>query len=185
MIAKLRICKECGFIGLEGNFRIDGHTRITNTCKPCDALRSKLYRQNNKEKCKKANASWRLKNKTRKQAAYRVWQLANMDKVRAINTKCKYKRYGITSERFEKMLVDQDNKCAICRTEFNNSKRYTTPHIDHDHSCCPTNLRCCGKCVRALLCGPCNQFLGRIKDNITIADNIGYYLRKHANSRTI
>jgi hypothetical protein len=31
-------------------------------------------------------------------------------------------------------------------------------HIDHDHDCCPGSYTC-GKCVRGVLCAPCNRTL--------------------------
>lgn len=37
-------------------------------------------------------------------------------------------------------------------------------HVDHDHSCC-SGVKSCGKCVRGLLCGNCNLFLGFLKDD--------------------
>ena len=32
--------------------------------------------------------------------------------------------------------------------------------VDHDHACCPTGGRSCGKCARGLLCVRCNSCLG-------------------------
>lgn len=64
------------------------------------------------------------------------------------------KAFGITLEDWDKMLVEQDGKCAICKREFSQLKM--TPFVDHDHAT--------GR-VRGLLCPSCNQFLGLIKDN--------------------
>jgi hypothetical protein len=49
---------------------------------------------------------------------------------------------------------EQDNRCAVCHKEFE-----STPHIDHNHGCCP-KLRSCDKCRRDLLCSPCNVMIG-------------------------
>jgi hypothetical protein len=75
----------------------------------------------------------------------------------------KIKRYGITVEQYNEMLENQGYKCKICAGEFWNE--VGSPNIDHNHSCCPKETSC-GKCVRGLLCGECNQGLGRFKDNI-------------------
>lgn len=69
-------------------------------------------------------------------------------------------RYGLAAERYESMLAAQGGACAICRAEFG-----STPHVDHDHSCCPVAGRSCGKCVRGLLCNVCNWRLGWFETN--------------------
>lgn len=37
--------------------------------------------------------------------------------------------------------------------------------IHHDHRCCPTPGRSCGRCVVAYLCGPCNRSAGQVGDD--------------------
>lgn len=69
--------------------------------------------------------------------------------------------YGLTAERYNKMLADQENACAICkRTVAEISKegkgKATHLHVDHDHK---TGL------VRGLLCQNCNIMLAHGRDN--------------------
>ena len=64
------------------------------------------------------------------------------------------KAFGITLEDWDKMFVQQNGQCAICKREFSQLKM--TPFVDHNHET--------GQ-VRGLLCPVCNQFLGLIKDN--------------------
>jgi hypothetical protein len=61
-------------------------------------------------------------------------------------------RHGLTPERYAALLESQGGVCADCRTA-------TTLTVDHAHACCPGKYSC-GKCVRALLCGPCNDKRG-------------------------
>jgi hypothetical protein len=78
------------------------------------------------------------------------------------NRAYKLKLMGLTPERFARMLETQGDACAMCRTPFEEDQRIC---IDHDHACCPPKLpsRCCGKCVRGLLCLTCNVALGYIE----------------------
>jgi hypothetical protein len=177
LIKKLRICFKCGFIGIEEKFKTDGRKTYTNVCKACDIVSAKVYRNNNIDKCYEAGKKYREANRDYKRQAYRKWQLANMDKVRAVNERCRYKRYNLTKEQFNSMLKRQNDCCAICKRFFDRLSKYTTPHIDHDHKCCTKTLQCCGKCIRGLLCGPCNQYLGKIKDSLEIVETMSKYLR--------
>lgn len=85
------------------------------------------------------------------------------------------KRYGLTPEQFEQMLANQDNRCAICRAEF---LGHAKKNIDHDHTCCPTQMSC-GKCVRGILCTECNHGLGRFRDDPEILQAAIDYLMRH------
>lgn len=69
-------------------------------------------------------------------------------------------RYGLTPERFDQIMTEQGDRCASCGTD----SPPTGWHIDHDHSCCPGG-RSCGRCVRGILCSPCNTGLGHFGDD--------------------
>jgi Recombination endonuclease VII len=72
----------------------------------------------------------------------------------------KLKRYGLTPEQFAQMLEDQGYACAMGGEPLEDGQIF----IDHDHACCPPSAaRCCGKCVRGLLCLTCNVALGYIE----------------------
>ena len=86
-------------------------------------------------------------------------------------------RYGITADQFEEMLEAQGGRCAICRAPTPGGRG--TWHIDHDHSCCASR-KCCGKCVRGLLCSGCNQGLGNFKDDPARLESAVRYLKREA-----
>ncbi len=85
------------------------------------------------------------------------------------------RRFGVTTERFEEMLAEQDGVCAICARP----PGAKAMHIDHDHQCCPTNGVTCGKCVRGLLCAGCNLAIGQMRDDISVVERALVYLKLH------
>lgn len=76
----------------------------------------------------------------------------------------KLRRFGLTQEQFDRLLNAQDNACGMCRTPFEEDQLI---FIDHDHACCAVSpgvqTKCCGKCVRGLLCFRCNTALGYVE----------------------
>jgi Recombination endonuclease VII len=60
--------------------------------------------------------------------------------------------YGLTPESYDAMLAKQDGKCALC-LKPQDKKHFS---VDHDHRCC-RGKKSCGKCVRGILCQPCNR----------------------------
>lgn len=69
--------------------------------------------------------------------------------------------YGITVEDYWKILDAQGGKCAICQRATGATKRLA---VDHDHRVCQDHPpdKGCPRCVRGLLCYPCNHnLLGR------------------------
>ncbi len=71
--------------------------------------------------------------------------------------------YGIDFDHFSKMLKAQHGMCAVCHIDNPGTKTGVWV-VDHDHACHP-GRRGCIKCVRGLLCNPCNSMLGLAEDN--------------------
>lgn len=65
--------------------------------------------------------------------------------------------YSLAEGEYHALKKWQGGVCYICRISTGARKALA---VDHDHACCPGPISC-GRCVRALLCGPCNQMLGR------------------------
>lgn len=76
---------------------------------------------------------------------------------------------GITSADVMKMMVKQENRCAICHRQLDATytNKPSTPHVDHNHE---TNK------VRGVLCVKCNTGLGLFLDNILVLENAIKYL---------
>jgi hypothetical protein len=69
--------------------------------------------------------------------------------------------YGLTPDEYTRLYEAQGRRCAICRRATGATKRLA---VDHDHGCCPGPTSC-GKCVRGLVCGPCNDVLAHARDD--------------------
>lgn len=50
-----------------------------NSCKKCEALRTKEYQKNNKEKCQKRSKIWEEKNKEKRKSQNKKWRTLNRD----------------------------------------------------------------------------------------------------------
>lgn len=75
----------------------------------------------------------------------------NRERYLLLNKNNRLKRlYGISLDDFERMVVEQDGKCAICGS-------VEPLCVDHDHSS--------GQ-IRGLLCGRCNKGLGLLGDSL-------------------
>lgn len=83
------------------------------------------------------------------------------------------RRFGISEEEYKAMIIGQKGCCDICKqpeTAMRNGKLLALA-VDHNHDT--------GE-VRGLLCGKCNTFLGKAKEDIGILTNAISYLQKHA-----
>lgn len=83
-------------------------------------------------------------------------------------------KYGLTRITYEALLDAQDGRCRGCSRTF-----VKTPQVDHDRACCPRKTGTCGRCVRGLLCGPCNRALGMVEDNVATLHSLAEYLVEH------
>ena len=75
--------------------------------------------------------------------------------------------YGLGLEEFNQILLDQDNRCAICKSNTPGGKG--TFNVDHNHTT--------GQ-VRGLLCHWCNFMIGQSRESIEILSAGIDYLKK-------
>lgn len=137
------------------NFKRDSHTSsgFSSYCKECCNY-------------KRRNSPKEMEGTKRR---VQVWTKNNPEKAKNIQLKI---NYGITIEDYNKILKDQNNKCAICinyETAGQKGKIYNLA-VDHDHNT--------GK-IRGLLCGNCNKTLGNAKDSVIILQSCIDYLNKN------
>jgi hypothetical protein len=100
---------------------------------------------------------------------YNKWQehWANLDnRKKNHNNYHRRVRYNITPEMYQKMILIQNNCCAICNCSFVGMKPRRI-HIDHDHKT--------GK-IRGILCQKCNHIIGNALDNVLILKKTIKYL---------
>lgn len=83
----------------------------------------------------------------------RKWARENPDRARARNLR----KYGFTPEIYDRMLVDQSGRCAICSLPASDAPKRKL-FSDHNHV---TGV------PRGLLCCNCNTALGLLKESIT------------------
>jgi hypothetical protein len=76
------------------------------------------------------------------------------------------KRYNISLEEYDGMLVEQGFVCAICGKECRKNMYLS---VDHDHE---TGL------VRGLLCDDCNNGLAKFFDDVTLLQKAIEYLNE-------
>lgn len=132
---------------------------MLKTCKICGVEKSVNDFYAGRKDCKDCkNAAARKKWKENTEASDRYKKRSR--------ERAKERRYGITQEEFDVMLVNQNNKCKLCNNTFKSSK---DTHIDHCHN---------SSIVRGLLCNGCNMALGQFKDNVDIMENAIKYLQK-------
>jgi hypothetical protein len=121
------------------------------------------------EKDKIRHAKWAEENKEKLRAYHREygkkWSTENKEKRKLIRRKHELKkRYGLTIEQFNQMVLAQNNCCALCKKQ--QTKKL---HVDHCHTT--------GQ-IRGLLCGNCNTALGLLKENLTTIESIVNYLNR-------
>lgn len=142
------------------------------------AAKSRAYYAAHPDKVKAAQAKWRAANLTSQQAKDRLYKASNPSKVKTYYTtntaklktyqaayvvanpekvKAGYlqRKYGITLEQYNILLVKQNSNCAICGINQANLSRALA--VDHCHTT--------GK-IRGLLCSNCNTGLGLFDDNV-------------------
>lgn len=93
-----------------------------------------------------------------------------------------WSKWRMTEQDFKDKLESQGFACAIC----GNPDSRQALCVDHDHACCSSKQKSCGKCIRSLLCSDCNLGLGRFYDNPDLlyraVDYIMYWRKEHGST---
>jgi Recombination endonuclease VII len=152
-IIKCTICKKEKNSDEFGNF----HGRPNKSCKAC-----RVYHNNR----------WALNSNGSKDQRKNYYKATKAKHQQRNFKNSILKKYGLSLEKYNQMLADQNNQCSICGKEFclERKKENLTllPCVDHCHR---TNM------VRGLLCRMCNVFLGHIETGLI--DKAREYLRVH------
>ena len=147
-----------------------GHLLLeTRECRKCGEVKNLLesfYRQR-KDPALKSSYSYECKECTVK----RVVENHKKDPSKASRNELR-RKYGLTFAEFDKMLTEQNESCAICKSPVAGGK-HNRFMVDHDHKT--------GR-VRGLLCKSCNIALGEVNDDLTTLKNMINYLSKHTGS---
>tara|TARA_Y100000593_G_scaffold82188_1_gene154229 strand:+ start:1282 stop:1977 length:696 start_codon:yes stop_codon:yes gene_type:complete len=131
---------------------------------------NKIYRKENKLKIKETKDKYYQKNKDHLERKRKENYLNNIEHYQ---NKTMLRTYGITLEKYNKMLLEQNGCCAICKKhadEVKNKRMILPLFIDHDHK---TNK------VRALLCLHCNSAIGFLREDVNVAEKVIKYLKEH------
>lgn len=83
-------------------------------------------------------------------------------------------RYGVTPEQYDAKLAEQGGGCAICK-RISGKIKFS---FDHNHACCK-GRNSCGKCLRGLICQPCNAWIGFIESHPGWLERVQIYLARY------
>ena len=160
---KMKSCSKCKSTKEESEFGADLRNKsgLKSSCKECGRKSAKASYQTHREKRIKQSREYREKNGARYNANRKLKRSENRITEAS-------RKYGISKSEVEALF--KKTKCQICYSDisFDNKNQFQWPNIDHCHST--------GK-VRGVLCGYCNNMLGKAKDDIeTLESAISYLL---------
>lgn len=120
--------------------------------------------EENKERLKEHNKKYRWENREQILKRKKKYYVDNREKERARvlrnyhhDAKWRERKYGVTNQDYQNMLVEQNNCCAICGKHQSREKHALS--VDHNHQT--------GE-VRGLLCKRCNHYLAVLEDTIFV-----------------
>ncbi|AAN12841.1 endonuclease VII [Mycobacterium phage Omega] len=89
-------------------------------------------------------------------------------------------KFNITLDQYNHLLYEvQGGKCANPGCDARPKEGARRFPVDHDHACCPDRAVSCGKCVRAILCPPCNTTLGQMRDSPKRLRGLADFVENH------
>ena len=117
-------------------------------------------------KYREYHKKWRDKNRSKLAGYARKYRDKYPDKAKLASRRSDLKKYGLTLDQYEEMLLVQKKCCRICGVHQDQLPQAL--HVDHCHL---TNR------VRALLCSSCNHLIGNSRENENILHAAIEYLR--------
>lgn len=133
----------------------DGHQ---NQCIPCASVYAKEYRADPERHARvlASNRRHYWANRERLLAEAKAYCEANPEKRYWTSRRSIFKRkYGITLEEYDQLLVSQGGVCEICKQPPDEASKGVL-HVDHDHETGG---------LRSLLCTKCNSGIGLLGDD--------------------
>jgi hypothetical protein len=100
------------------------------------------------------------------------YQKARHKKNPELKKRASLKVLGWTLELFNKTLIEQNNKCAICEKEVNLSK------VQNDARACADHIHTSPPVHRGILCSPCNAMIGQAQESARILRAAALYIEK-------
>jgi len=120
---------------------------------------------------------WYKKNKEKVNKKALEWRKNNPEKFEEQSWRSHLNRtYGITPEKYNEMIYEQNGVCAICLNPETfiepkgNNNKLKRLCVDHCHKT--------GK-IRRLLCNRCNKCVGQLDDNPHLLRTMADYLEKY------
>lgn len=142
-------------------------------------LRTKEWRESNREHIKAYQKEWRAKNAqsvSAYQKTYHAEYRAAPDVQFDMWMRNLQRNYKLTPADFNRLWEHQSGRCAICSIELApRGRKGKSACVDHNHHT--------GK-VRALLCRHCNHGIGCLKDSPSVLRAAATYLEKYGNYST-
>lgn len=186
----MKTCSYCKLPKDLSEFTKDKNRRdgLKSGCRPCLTAEKREQRRRNPEPSQKSAKKWHAANREKrleiarkyrqslpievKRERYRRWAKRNPNRVTFLSRRSALlRKYGLSLEKYDSMLVSQAGVCAICCAP-------PTPEnckcgllvVDHCHRT--------GK-VRGLLCNNCNSGLGFFKENTQALLHARHYVYDH------
>ncbi len=109
------------------------------------------------------NARLRQNSATPAQIAHRkAWRKSNENRLLEL---VRFRKFGMLPGDYDKMLESQGGVCAICRETCSSGRRLAVDHCHETHK------------IRGLLCGNCNNGIGRLKHSEALLASAIEYLK--------
>lgn len=161
----LYLCGKCSEVKplLEFGSNKRGRHGIQTWCKVC--LNASNMASSKKKIEEIGHEAWRAKKNHEQEKWRKNTRHKRLDHFKRQERESNYRQnYGITIADFDRLLAEQDGRCAICCTP----KPQRKWHVDHCHET--------GE-VRGILCNLCNVAIGAFKENQDALEMARIYLR--------